>query len=362
MAKDIWHFSRNPLAKQFLSMFDSGLSSAFILFAPRRMGKTEFLCKDIQPSAQAAGYKVFYFSFLSTLTQAERVFTSALLGFIEESGFLDKRLFSRVNKIGVAAMGAKAEIDLKERAMKNHGVQELINVLAKKKKVLLLLDEVQVLAKHSYNETFIANLRTALDLHKDQIKVIFTGSSREGLRRMFSQASAPFFHFGQNLPFPELGKEFTDHLCQTFTIVTQRVLDKKTLWEAFVDMDKVPQLARSLVESLALNPQADIMETKKRLMTEIFSDRAFVELWGSSSKLEQLLLREIAQQKNSFLFSEKVRQKLANKLGIDNLAVPSVQSALRVLQKKSLIGKLPDRGEYFIDDPNFKTWIINDGS
>lgn len=359
MAKDIWHFSRDELAKQFLGMFDSGLSSAFILFAPRRMGKTEFLRKDIQPFAEKIGYNVFYFSFLSTLTQAEGVFTAALLRFMEDSNLLNKPLFSRVNKIGASAMGVKAEVNLKQRQVKDYDLLDLIGLLAKQKKVLLLLDEIQTLANHAHNETFIANLRTGLDLHKDQVKVIFTGSSREGLRRMFSQASAPFFHFGQNLPFPELGKDFTDHLCEAFGMATQRTLDKEILWKAFIEMDKVPQLARSLVENLALNPQADIMETKKRLMTEIFNDRAFVELWEGSNKLEQLLLREIAEETNTLLFSEKIRQNFAKKLGIDNLAVPSVQSALRVLQKKGLVGKLPDRGEYFIDDPNFKTWLVN---
>jgi hypothetical protein len=29
---------------------------------------------------------------------------------------------------------------------------------------------------------------------------------------MFSVGSAPFFHYGQNLPFPNLTKAFTDHL------------------------------------------------------------------------------------------------------------------------------------------------------
>ena len=74
-------------------------------------------------------------------------------------------------------------------------MKSIFSSLAGKGKILLLMDEVQVLTKKSTNDQFIAGFRTALDINKDLIKVIFTGSSREGLRRMFSQASAPFFHF-----------------------------------------------------------------------------------------------------------------------------------------------------------------------
>ena len=61
---DLWHYARTILATQIIAMFDSGLSSSFIFFAPRRMGKTEFLRKDIQPLAETNGWNVFYFSFL----------------------------------------------------------------------------------------------------------------------------------------------------------------------------------------------------------------------------------------------------------------------------------------------------------
>lgn len=71
---------------------------------------------------------------------------------------------------------------------------------------------MQALATSPKHAPFIAALRTGLDLNKDRVKAVFTGSSREGLRRMFSQASAPFFHFGQNLDFPDMDRGFTEHL------------------------------------------------------------------------------------------------------------------------------------------------------
>lgn len=93
-------------------------------------------------------------------------------------------------------------------------------------------------------------------------------------------------------------------------------------------------------------------------MSDIFNDRAFVEIWESSSRLEQILLKEIADGHCQF-FSESQRTYFSQLLGVPKLSVPSIQSAIRGLQRKNLIGKLPGRGEYFIDDPNFKNWLQN---
>lgn len=358
MVKDVWHFPRTALAEQVVGMFNTGLSSALIFFAPRRMGKTEFLCKDIQPFAKKHGWETFYFSFLDTSENVQDTFTRALVNFSEQIGPTENKgkLLSRIRKISGGAVGIRAELELRDPKHMQYSMQDIISCLATQGNILLLMDEVQVLTRHEENELFIAGLRTALDLHKDNVKVIFTGSSREGLRRMFSQASAPFFHFGQNLPFPELGQDFTDHLADVLKKVSKRSLDKKILWQTFEEMQKVPQLARSLVERLVLNPKQTITEAKEQLLADVFNDRAFVEIWENSSKLEQLLLQEIAKGTEA-LFSEKTRNMLAKQLGVDVLAVPSVQSALRVLQRKILVGKHPERSSYFIDDPNFKSWL-----
>lgn len=360
MANDIWHYPRTALAKQILGMFETGLSSSLIFFAPRRMGKTEFLNKDILPVAKKLGWNVLYFSFLDVDSNAAVEFTRALVKFVEEIGAFPKasHLLKRVSKISGKAVGVQAEVELRASTVIFDDVKEIVQQAAAKGKILLLMDEVQALAQDSTNAKFVATLRTALDLNKDNVKVIFTGSSQEGLRRMFSQAKAPFFHFGQNLPFPELGRDFTDHLANMFEKVTQRKLDKASLWASFEEMKKIPQLARSLVERIALNPQLSLKEASKQLLSELVTDRAFVEHWDRCSALEKLLLREIATD-SAILFSNTTRQRLAKILGIKELSTSSVQSALRTLTRKNLIGHHPDQnGNYFIEDVHFKNWLL----
>ncbi|HMI73304.1 MAG TPA: hypothetical protein VK495_01285 [Steroidobacteraceae bacterium] len=48
--KDPWHYPRPKLAEKYLKVFDIGLIAAQGLFAKRRMGKSEFLEKDLLPA------------------------------------------------------------------------------------------------------------------------------------------------------------------------------------------------------------------------------------------------------------------------------------------------------------------------
>lgn len=358
MSKDLWHFPRTELAHQVLSVFENGLSSALVFFAPRRMGKTEFLRKDIMPLAKKTKWQPFYYSFLDVGEHVQEDYTHALVHFAESIGAITPKntIFSRIRKVGAEAAGIKANVELDAKSMCLSDMKTIFSSLSEEGKIVLLLDEVQALIKNERNQQFVAGLRTALDMYKDSIKVIFTGSSREGLRKMFSQASAPFFHFGQNLPFPELSQDFTDHLSNVFFTITKRNLDKDMLWQTFQSMDRVPQLARSLVERLALNPNLTVTEAKEQILSDLVSDRAYVDVWDSTSKLEQLLLREIASESDG-LFSEKNRIDFAKHLGIHHLTVSSIQSALRSLQRKGLIGRSPEYRRYFVDDPNFMSWL-----
>lgn len=358
--QDIWHFKREELAKQIIGMFTTGISTSLVFFAPRRMGKTEFLLKDIMPEAIKQHWQTFYFSFLGT-QNAKEDFTNGLLEFTHTHanyGQKAKNILQSIKKIGATThqIGANIEFD---HAKTLSSFDDLFKNLAKTGKTLLLMDEIQVLALNKNNEQFIATLRTNLDIYKDSIKVIFTGSSREGLRKMFSTASAPFFHFGQNLPFPELTKDFTDHLAKTYHTITHRQIDPSLLWDIFIKLNKIPQLIRALIERLTLQPQLTLNETKEQILTELYHDRSFSKKFEKCSALEKILLGKIANDEQE-LFSTATKKALAKIVGIHSLGISTIQSAIRSLLNKTLIGKSETRGKYFIDDPNFKDWLLHD--
>ncbi len=63
MHRDIFHFPRHELAEAIIKSLETGLASSKTLFAPRRMGKTEFILKDLIPAAKQNGYKAIYCNF-----------------------------------------------------------------------------------------------------------------------------------------------------------------------------------------------------------------------------------------------------------------------------------------------------------
>ncbi|MGQ1176679.1 hypothetical protein ACT4WA_00935 [Acinetobacter baumannii] len=290
---------------------------------------------------------------------SEGQFVKALDEFSKQNGLMGKAThwIKNIGSLSTEVAGVKAEVTLLQGQVNSSILSSITKLAQQGKPILLLLDEIQALASSKYKTT-IASLSTALDMHKETIKVVFTGSSREGLRQMFSVSSAPFFHYGQNLPFPNLTKAFTDHLADVFNQTTGRSLNKEILWHAFLDMKQSPQLARSLVERLALNPMLAIDFAKEQLIADTMGHRDFSGLWGEFKLLEQLILKAIAESQVE-LYSSQFRQHLADSIGVDNIAVRFIQSALRSLSKKQIIFK-PENGTYEIEDALFKEWIMDE--
>lgn len=56
---DPLYYPRTELADLLVRNLEEGISSAFTLFAPRRMGKTQFLLNDVTKSAKEHNFNVF---------------------------------------------------------------------------------------------------------------------------------------------------------------------------------------------------------------------------------------------------------------------------------------------------------------
>jgi len=74
-----------------------------------------------------------------------------------------------------------------------------------KTQVLLCLDEVQHLATDTRFEPLVSFLRTLIDEHREKLFVVYTGSSRDGLQRLFSRRKAPLFRSSSQIDLPPLG-------------------------------------------------------------------------------------------------------------------------------------------------------------
>lgn len=133
---DPLYFPRTELANRLVSSLLDGIANAFTLFAPRRMGKTEFLLKDVTPVAQERGFKVFYFSFMDVDNETIAMrFQQSLTRFAAETTTKEKakKLLSSIDKISF--MGAS--ISRKSEGV-SLTVSDIIALLAESKQPVLL--------------------------------------------------------------------------------------------------------------------------------------------------------------------------------------------------------------------------------
>ncbi|UEP60206.1 hypothetical protein [Acidithiobacillus ferriphilus] len=279
MAKDPWHYPRTALADQYLKTLAIGLSKSLVLFAQRRMGKTEFLRKDLLPAAEKAGYITIYVSLWESREDPKSVLLDAIRKAAEGEGIISgvwRRLGRPRSKMGVGAnagtVGTQASWrqGAAEASDRMLDLRQWMNTLAEKKNhTLLLVDEIQTLADEKRYGALVAALRSALDKHGDQIKAIFTGSSSEGLRRMFQMEKAPFFQFSHQIPFPQLGPEFVQHMLRAFANATQRQLNEAEAWQAFTDLALVPEHFRLMMANMVQSGSTDIAAALEEVKTAI---------------------------------------------------------------------------------------------
>lgn len=129
-----------------------------------------------------------------TSNELSNVFTRELIHFLDVVDGKTNNLFDKLKAIDL--MGVSVELqDKNQTKLDELSLVQIINAITESsdKPVLMLLDEVQELARVSHTIGLIRSLRTGLDINQQKIKVIFTGSSTNGLRAMFNDNKAPFF-------------------------------------------------------------------------------------------------------------------------------------------------------------------------
>jgi uncharacterized protein len=359
-----WHYPRTDFADQILGSFLSGGSTALTLFAPRRTGKTQFLLHDLGPAAAAKGCTVVYASFWQTADTPVATLIHAIDAAIARPGLWQRTqnaLTGLKPKIKIATMGIGGEIDLTRPSKPAAALDPLLELDDKiaslpasyDAPLLLMLDEVQGLAAPEHLD-FVAALRTSLDKRRDTVRTIFTGSSLDGLRAMFSNRQAPFFHFGSNIDLPQLGEEFVRHVLAAHKTATTREIPLGPAMEFFEQVDRSPYMMRNVLERMALNPQDDFQTAARKVRDDLAERQGFPALWTGLSALNQAVLIEIVQGETA-LTSKAALDRMALATGSDSIKPGRVSGALKTLGRKHIIHKLDDT--YALQDPDFGRYI-----
>ena len=363
IGEDPWHFGRHDLARRTLTLLTAGPARALTLFAPRRTGKTEFLTKDLGPIAEADGHRVVYLSFWQDPMSPLAALLHALETSLKQGTLADRlrragRALSPKLQLSIPMVG-RAEVDVSTLTGKPPSdlllyLDDLLGRISMRgKPTILMLDEVQELARSQDNQALVAALRTALDKRPDQLKTVFTGSSREGLAAMFAARQAPFFHFATPIDLPPLGEPFVDHILATMADVAQRPPYRHEMLGAFNDLHRNPYYFRILVATMLLNPGLTTATALRDVRDRIAAELGYRDIWLSLSPLQRAVAQALLEQAKPF--SQSARDFMADKLDDGMPSQGRIQAALRRLQRLGLVDR-EDRG-WRLADPEWGTWI-----
>ena len=243
--------------------------------------------------------------------------------------------------------GAEAEIDLtrlKGEPPSNlllHLDELLERVSRSARPAILLLDEVQELARSRTNAPLVAALRTGLDKRTDGVMAVFTGSSRSGLAAMFSAREAPFFHFATPIDLPALGEPFVDHILAAFRKTSNRTLERPLMIEAFGRLHRNPYFFRLLVQTMLYDPELTVAFAVVQVRDHIAADLRYPDAWLALSPIQRFCAA------------------LGTALGEDTPSAARVQAALRRLERLGIADTAG--GAWELADAGFRLWIRGGG-
>ena len=361
-----WHFPREDLAQRVLRLLTDGPGTALALFAPRRTGKTEFLSFDLAPAADELGHRVVYASFWEAPAAPLAVLLHALEDSLRRGRWSDRvreNASALAPKLRLSAplpgVEAAAEVDL--GALKNDVPSELLLYLGdlvervsnERRPTLLLLDEVQELAREPSTRPLIAALRTALDVNKAGLRTVFTGSSQQGLQAMFSDREAPFFHFATPLDLPALERPFVEHLIDVARGITERTIDLDEALEVFESLHANPYFFRLVIETLVLHPDLDIARAAEQVRVRVAARLGYTDVWLSLDPLQRALVRALADGVGQ-PFSATSRATLGRLLDGDVPTASRVQTAMKTLARRRIVDEWD--GRRVLADPAFAVW------
>lgn len=351
--KNPWHYPRIELAHSIITTLSSNIVHAMTLFAPRRMGKTEFLTKDITPTAENADFRVFYFSFLDGFSgDVVARFTHALSRFVADTNLLTRSTDKAKHIKSAGAAGFSLEL----HEQQPESISDLLNALALAgQPVLLLLDEIQELSNIPNAVGAIGSLRTGLDLNRETIKTIFTGSSRNGLQSMFSDSRAPFFHFSTNLDFPTLDDGFALHLAAVYQSITGESINEAALIDAFNQLGRVPMHLRNLIKDVILDPAHELTAALAKLKSTIETTQDYSGVWHGLKGLDKAIIQRMAHG-GTEPYSIDARAMYAGIVGVESIDIATVQNAIRRLIRQNHLTRNA-LGDYVLSEPNFLQWV-----
>lgn len=353
---------RPVIAKSYLALLQAQPGRPLALFAPRRVGKTFFLDNDLAPQAKQADllpvYADLWLHKSAPLDAINHALEEALDDLLVPASALGKVGQTPVKRVGLLGASLDLGDEPQRRALPQPPalrLDALISRLAKLHKgaVLLMLDEVQIMAEVPDGVSMIASLRAVLHKRRAEVCAVFTGSSQEDLARLMNTAGTPMYQFAQMLDFPFLGDEFLSLLAKHFAHVHKgKKLELAALREGFQKIGFKPALMRDMVKAMSAEGITDVPRGIANYMNSDHQVAMWRALLNSVDAFEQGVLVAIA--KGHAPLSQGTLKMLETIPG-SKPTISKVRSSIEKLKRSGLLSK--SASGLTVDDPLFAEFL-----
>jgi hypothetical protein len=352
-------YPRADLARRYLDRLRTSPNRALSIFGPRQIGKTTFVHHDLATLAHRDGLLTLYVDFMGTTNNLEQL--NARLGQLVH----DAQSSVAHRKVRGARLGALS-VDLEPlpppTPSGDPGIQlqnafATLNRLRPRVTLLLLLDEAQELVRNRHGEATMKAIRALYNTFLGQILLVITGSSREGLLRLFGDRHRASFGLADHEDFPRLGREFVEAKSKVFNALRRRPIDIDTLLEAFAAMEHRPADFIAFLEYLALHDVRDVIGCVPTFLRTRYPLEAIRDRFERYTPLQQVLLVLLAAGERRLMGAAGL-ERIAGRLGA-SVSAAGVRKALSSLPPDVVAN--PARGEYEIVDTHLLALLREPG-
>lgn len=224
--------------------------------------------------------------------------------------------------------------------------------LARGAKLLLIIDEIQHLAAEKRFEPVAASLRTSLERHAARVKAVFTGSSQQGLQRLFLDTRAPFFSPGGQIELPPLGADFVAFMVERANKTFRARLSLEEATAVFEASGRSPYFLRQAI-TIARLREVPLGRALEAAVDETINEEGLARRWGRLSATERAVALLVHQGAAPFAAAslEAIEKATGRETKTNN-----VQTALLRLAREGFVER-GMRGGYAVGDPMVRIWL-----
>lgn len=362
------YFARPDLLESVTRLLLSGANVT--LFAPRRHGKTSFVRYDLLPALHEAGWFAARVDLWRNRDNPEL----GLVEGLEAVAYAAPPRGSLLRPLNLSSLRATFKVpgvDIQgdwapatgpsphpEASLENRLANALHLIAGRGSHALIALDEFQALAGKG-SDNFVAAFRTALQDVEGRLSVFFTGSSRDGLMRLFNRAKAPLFRSAESLTLPNLGDSFVDSRADYLEEVAGIKVDRNALKLFFPRLCYTPLFLNEIVRILLVRGSDDLNAAVQEWYRAKFDDE-YADWFTALQDVEAAVMVWLATSGQKSVYTEEAREAMRHYMEV--IAAPTtsrVQTAIRRLTGEQALEPTGVSGEYEIADQGLQIVLSN---